>query len=94
MATFFKHSQVWVVDFRYEGRPRRWLTALPAGTDGPAVMQARLADLYGRRVTVESVRPATPGEDAAYVRGDLPRNAYCPSGRHTLSEPVPPDGRK
>ncbi len=92
MATFFKRSEVWVVDFRYEGRPRRWLKALPAGADAPAAMRAQLQDLYGAKATAVSVRRATPEEDQAYVRGDLPRNAYCPSGKEPLTAPMPPAG--
>lgn len=87
MATFFKRSEVWVVDFFHDGRARRWFTALPVGTDGQAGMQARLQDLYGGRATQVVARPATPQEELAYVRGDLPRNAYCPSGKAPLGEP-------
>lgn len=90
MVTVFRHSEVWVVDFRHDGRPRRWLKALPAGTDGPQALQAQLQDLYGARATTITVRRATPAEDQAYVRGDLPRNAYCPSGRQPLTDPGPP----
>ncbi len=90
MATFFKRSEVWVVDFHYDGRARRWLTALPAGSDGPALMRERLHALYGDRAVLAGVRPATPQDDDAYVRGDLPRNACCPSGKQPLSDPVPP----
>ncbi len=91
MATFFKSSQVWVIDFFYDGRERRWLKALPAGSDGPAEAARMLQELYGSRVRLEAVRPATPAEDADYRHGNLPRNAYCPSGKAPLSEPRKPD---
>lgn len=90
MVTLFKRSEVWVVDFFHDGRPRRWFTALPQGIDGQAAMEARLQGLYGNRATQVVARPATPEEELAYVRGDLPRNAYCPSGKAPLSEPRPP----
>ncbi len=90
MATFFKRSEVWVVDFRYDGRARRWLKALPAGSDARALMQERLQGLYGNRAVLVGVRLARPQEDDAYVRGDLPRTAYCPSGKQPLADPVPP----
>ena len=78
---FFKASEVWVVDFTYDGRPRRWLKALPAGSDARARMEAVVDDLYGSRGRVIDVRRATADEETRYIRGDLPRNAYCPTGR-------------
>lgn len=85
MSTFYKTSVVWVVDFRYEGHPRRWFKALPGGVDASQQMGAMLQDLYGDKAQLESVRPASPEEETQYLRGDEPRNAYCPtlrSGRH------------
>ncbi len=94
MATFFKSSTVWVIDFHHDGRPRRWLKAWPdtddASADPMARTQALLQDLYGHHATLLGVRRATEQEDADYRQGRLPRNAYCPSGREPLSEPRPP----
>lgn len=81
LAPFYRKSTVWVVDFSYEGHPRRWLKALPQQVDGPAAVAAELADLYGARVRLQGVRRATPEEELQYVRGDLPKNIYCPTGR-------------
>jgi uncharacterized DUF497 family protein len=81
MAQFFRVSEVWVVDYTYDGHPRRWLKALPKSADAPAQLEAELADLYGRRVRVVSVRPATAEEETQYIRGDLPKNIMCPTGR-------------
>ncbi len=92
MATFFRSSTVWVIDFHYEGRPRRWLKALPEVCDAWHEAQAMLQDLYGDHARLAGVRRATPEEDRDYLRGNLPRNAYCPTGKAPLSEPRPPGG--
>jgi hypothetical protein len=81
MATFFKSSRVWVVDFHYQGRPRRWFKALPEQADARAEMEQLLADYYGTAARLAAVRPATPEEETQYLRGDLPRNVLCPTGR-------------
>ena len=81
VATFYKMSKVWVIDFTYDGRPRRWLKALPAQADAPAEMETLLRDLYGARGRLLAVRPATADEETQYIRGDLPENMYCPTGR-------------
>lgn len=81
MAQFFRTSTVWVVDFTYDGHPRRWLKALPQAADGPAEMGAQLAELYGRRAQIVAVRPATADEESQYIRGELPKNVFCPTGR-------------
>jgi hypothetical protein len=78
---FYKRSEVWVVDFTYDGRPRRWLKALPAGSDARARVQAIVADLYGARARIVQVRPASAEEETQYIRGELPKNLYCPTGR-------------
>jgi hypothetical protein len=79
MATFYKGTQLWSVDFRYDGRARHWVTALPAGTrDAHTRFARRLADLYGGHATLVDVRPASPEEETQFIRGTLPRNAYCP----------------
>lgn len=91
MAALFKRTQVWVVEFRYDGRARRWFKALPQGTDAPAAMRALLLDLYGAHATLAQVRPATPEEELDYIRGNLPRNMLCPTGRAPRGEPEDPD---
>lgn len=81
MATFFRRSQIWVVEFRYDGHPRRWFKALPQGTDAGSAMRAQLRELYGEHAKLLEVRPATEQEELDYVRGQLPRNLLCPTGR-------------
>lgn len=83
VADFYKTSKVWVVDFTYDGHPRRWLKALPDGTDAAAEMATLLRDLYADRGRIVSVRAATPDEETQYIRGDLPRNIICPTGRRS-----------
>jgi hypothetical protein len=87
MAQFFRTSKVWVVDFTYDGHPRRWLKALPQSADAQAQVASQLADLYGSRASVVAVRPATPEEEMQYVRGELPKNMICPTGRGPLRRP-------
>lgn len=81
MAQFFRSSTVWVIDYTYEGRPRRWFKALPRQADARAEITAQLDDLYGSRARLLSAREATPEEETQYIRGDLPKNAFCPTGR-------------
>lgn len=81
VAQFFRSSKVWVVEFTYDGHPRRWLKALPAKADATAQMTALLEDLYGARARLQAVRAATAQEETQYIRGDLPRNLVCPTGR-------------
>lgn len=81
VAQFFKTSKVWVIEFTYDGHPRRWLKALPAKADAATEMTALLGDLYGTRARLQVVRPATAEEETQYIRGELPRNLYCPTGR-------------
>lgn len=90
MVTFFRRTRVWVVDFRHEGRPRRWFKALPQGTDAGVAMQDLLRELYGGHARLMSVRPASEQEELDYVRGNVPRNMLCPTGRAPRSEPQAP----
>lgn len=87
MIELFKTSTVWVVDYRYEGRPRRWFRAYPAGAEARLLAQAELADLFGRQAQIEDVRPATDEEERQYLRGEEPRNALCPTGRAPRATP-------
>jgi hypothetical protein len=80
-SEFFKTSTTWVVDFRYEGHPRRWFKVLGAGADVHALMAAELEQLYGRRAQLVAVRPATADEETQYLRGDEPKNQFCPAAR-------------
>ena len=81
MATFFRNSQVWVLDFTYEGRPRQWFQAIREGEDARAHLEAQLQDLYASRAEVVGVRLATDEEETQYLRGDMPKNMLCPTGR-------------
>ena len=81
MAEFFKTSTTWVVDFRYDGRPRRWFKAFGPGVDVNGAMTQQLQDWYGRRAQLVEVRPATEEEEIDYLRGTEPKNLMCPTGR-------------
>lgn len=79
-SEFYKTSTLWVLDFHYQGRARRWFKAYGAGEDVESAVPALLRDLYGDRARLVSLRRATANEEAQYLRGDVPRNAYCPIG--------------
>lgn len=81
MATFYRSSKVWVLDFTYEGRPRRWVKAIREGEDARAGFEAQLRDLYGTRARLVDVRPASTDEETQYLHGTLPKNVLCPTGR-------------
>lgn len=81
MAEFFRTSTLWVVDFRYAGRARRWFKALGADDDARQTIVATLRELYGDRARLVALRRATADEEAQYLRGEMPVNAMCPSGR-------------
>ncbi|HMN74641.1 MAG TPA: hypothetical protein PKC97_01145 [Burkholderiaceae bacterium] len=81
MTEFFRTSTLWVVDFRYQGRARRWFKAFGANEDAQRAMLAALRDLYGDRARLVAVRRATADEEAQYLRGETPVNAYCRTGR-------------
>jgi hypothetical protein len=49
VSEFFKTSTTWVVDFRYEGRPRRWFKSFGPAADVHQMMTILLHDLYGER---------------------------------------------
>ena len=86
MSEFFKRTHLWVVDFRYEGRPRRWFRAFTAGDDVHEQMTRMLQDLYGRRARLVQVREATDEEERQYLRDEVPGNVLCPTGRSGGSE--------
>jgi hypothetical protein len=81
MAEFFRTSTMWVVDFRYDGSPRRWFKAFGPDADVASVLATQLRELYGARVQLESVRKASEAEEGAYLRGETPTNVFCPTGR-------------
>lgn len=81
MAEFFKTSTIWVIDFRYDGKARRWFKAFGANDDVPREMATTLRDLYGKRMQLVEVRKATEEESLQYLRGEEPKNLYCPTGR-------------
>lgn len=80
MASFYKTSTIWVVDFRYQGRARRWYKTLRTEDDPPRQMARLLHEWYGGRAQLTEVRPATGAEEALYLRGEQPTNVYCPAG--------------
>lgn len=79
-SEFFKRSTIWVVDFRYDGRPRRWLRAFGPEVSVQQAMAEELRDLHGARAQLLSVRPATEEEETQYLRGDGPLNLICSTG--------------
>ncbi len=81
MAEFFKTSATWVVDYRYEGRPRRWFKSFGPEVDVQERMRSELQQLYGDRVQLVEVRLATEAEETQYLRGEAPANVLCPTGR-------------
>lgn len=83
MADFFRRSATWVVDFRYDGRPRRWFRLFPPGADVQQLMREQLRELHGERAQLVQVRPASADEEAQYLRGEEPRNVVCPTGRRS-----------
>jgi hypothetical protein len=89
MSEFFKTSTTWVVDFHYDGRPRRWFKAFGADEDVKCEMTSLLQDLYGGRARLVEVRRATEDEERDYLRGTEPKNVMCPTGRrrHPDHEP-------
>ena len=86
MSEFFKTSTTWVVEFRYEGRPRRWFKAFGPSDDVHERMRAELLQLFGERAKLVEVRKATEEEETQYLRGEEPRNVLCPTGRRARSD--------
>lgn len=80
-SKFFKTSTTWVVDYLYDGRPRRWFKAFGADEDVKGQMTRLLQDLYGGRARLVEVRRATDDEERDYLRGTEPKNVMCPTGR-------------
>jgi hypothetical protein len=89
MSEFFKSSLIWVVDFRHDGRPRRWFKVLDPAADVHGQMTTLLHERYGARARRVEGRPATPDEETQYLHGEEPRNAFCPTGRTQGPRPEP-----
>lgn len=87
MSKFYRTSTTWVIDFRYDGHPRRWYKLLRPGQDARALMAVQLNEFYGERAQLVEARPATPDEEAQYLRGEAPGNVLCPTGRQPRTEP-------
>ena len=89
MAKFFKTSTLWVVDFLYDGRARRWFRAFGPNDNVPRLMHAQLSELCGERARLVETREATDEEELEYLRGEEPRNIHCPTGRTDLPDHLP-----
>ena len=89
MSEFFKTSVTWVVDFRYDGRSRRWFKAFATIDDARQAMASQLEALYGDRAQLVEGRQATVDEETQYLRGEEPRNVLCPTGRHVRVDTEP-----
>ncbi len=89
MATFYRSSAVWVLDYRFDEHTRRWYKAYPQGADVPALFAQELRELFGTRAQALSARPATAEEETQYLRGEVPRNLLCPTGRAPVGRPGP-----
>lgn len=81
MADFFRSSTTWVIDFRYDGRPRRWFKVYRRGLDPTQGVREQLLALYGDRARLVQVRVATAEEESQFLRGEETKNVYCPTGR-------------
>ena len=81
MVAFYRHSTTWVVDFRYDGAPRRWFKVFDEGLDPARRVREELLALHGGRAQLVQVRAATAEEESQFLRGEQTRNVYCPTGR-------------
>jgi hypothetical protein len=45
----YRSSTAWIIDFRYEGRPRRWSKVVHQGLDSARQFQGEFQALYGDR---------------------------------------------
>ena len=81
MVTFFRPSSLWIIDFRFDGRDRRWFKSFRTNIDVKTEATNLLRDLHGSRAQLIEVRLATEAEEIQYVRGEEPKNSFCPIGR-------------
>lgn len=86
MSDFFRKSTTWVIDFRYDGRPRRWFRVFREGVDPIRSVSQELKALYGNRVRLVQARVATADEELQFLRGEEARNVYCPTGRRASAD--------
>lgn len=77
---FYKTSKVWILDFTYDGAPRRWFKALLEDADARTLFEAQRGDLYGKRGRFVDVRPATRDEETQYLNGTAPKKRLLPEG--------------
>lgn len=96
MAEFFRKSSTWVVGYRYDGKARRIYKVIPDGKNAVVIVRAELNDLYGDRAELVAVTLASDEEERAFLRGEEPKNVFCPTGRMPRSGEVawPFDARK
>lgn len=81
MAEFFRSSTVWVIDFRFKGKARRWFRTFRDGVDAAPLIAQELRELHGDDAQLVEVRRASDEEEGQYLRGELPINVFCPTGR-------------
>lgn len=81
MAEFFRTSRIWVVDFRYKGKPRRWFKPFAPDAEVDRLVAEELDQLYGRNARLVELRPASDAEELQYLRNELPAQSFCPTGR-------------
>ena len=77
MVAFYRNSTTWVIDFRYDGRPRRWFKVFREGLDPTERVREELRALHGDRVQWVQVRAATVGEESQFLRGEEIGRAAC-----------------
>jgi hypothetical protein len=82
MSEFYKNSTLWVVDYRYQGRPRRSFRSFGPEVEVADLMRAELRELFGNKARLVGVRQATVEEEGQYLRGEEPKNVFCPTGRN------------
>lgn len=89
----FRRSRTWVIDYLHRGRARRRFQILEAGADAERFALDDLRERYADEARLVSVRPATPDEERDYLRGEEPRNVYCPTGARAVDAPASPRRR-
>ncbi|SEK80809.1 hypothetical protein SAMN05216359_103161 [Roseateles sp. YR242] len=72
MAHVLDSCVLWVVEYRLDGRPRRWIRALPVVSPPHAMMLEELDELYGTRAALVDLRQASDEERVAFIRGEPP----------------------
>lgn len=81
LVASYRNSTTWVIDFRYDGRQRRWFKVFGKGLHPTRQVQEELRALYGDRPKRVGARAATAEEESQYLRGEEVKNVYCPTGR-------------